>query len=856
MTDRTGYRFQPGRFIHRRHRLICLAALVLTLLAFVGIARLDLNVDLFALLPEKNAAVDRVMAISRAVGIQSLLVAVVHVSPVVTDTRARNLVDQVAQRLAALNTVSEVRFRHRPQDRLALLHNLLTHLPLLLDKPGLEQLAERLSNTGIAAQIHQNRQLMMTPLGVGVREYMLQDPLGLSDIFLSGVQVPPDPAGFSSSHGYYRDRGGHTYFLFVTPVSPPQDMAFSRQLMKAVEQVGGAVVLEWAQGHGYDADSARLAFTGAYPIAVRDEALTRFDIKITLLTSIAAILLLFYLAFRTIRLLFYVTCPLAVSLVWTVGFAGFVYQQVNILSFIFSCVLVGLGIDFAIHMVNRFFDPDGAGQSLAQQLDRTFADIGGGLMVGGATTAAAFFAVAASDFRGFRELGIITGSGIVFCLAAMVFLLPALLIFFPLKRRPPQPSAAAGAALDALLRFVGKKPRAVVAAAAVILVILAPLSTRIRFDDNLRHLRPTDHHVLALQDQVSRWMGRSAGAVLLVFDAKNEAEGLARNAQILRALRPLENDGRLAAIRSISRFLPPPAAQADRIAYLKDHAASFDMDRIAKAFAASLHANGFQMLAAHKRYLDRLALALTAAHPLMPSHLSAAPLLAPLVRQFAFPVESGFTFVTYLYPEKDLWSRADTLTFKNSIDQALSRAGIGPDGYELTGTHMLTAQLKNRILLNLKSALVLAALVVSAFLMSYFRSWRWFLMSILPLLAGLTTLLAIMVLCRTAFNFLSLMVLPMILGIGIDDGVHFVNTLRRGPPENRHSRQQRTARAIVLTSLTTVCGFGSLTLSHYPGLQSMGLVAVVGILACMIFSITLLPAIGAGFSRVKKAADR
>ena len=52
-----------------------------------------------------------------------------------------------------------------------------------------------------------------------------------------------------------------------------------------------------------------------------------------------------------------------------------------------------------------------------------------------------------------------------------------------------------------------------------------------------------------------------------------------------------------------------------------------------------------------------------------------------------------------------------------------------------------------------------------------------------------------------------------------------------------------TGRALVLTSLTTLVGFGSITLSHYPGLKSMGYVAVIGISACLLASIIVLPAI-------------
>jgi predicted RND superfamily exporter protein len=93
------------------------------------------------------------------------------------------------------------------------------------------------------------------------------------------------------------------------------------------------------------------------------------------------------------------------------------------------------------------------------------------------------------------------------------------------------------------------------------------------------------------------------------------------------------------------------------------------------------------------------------------------------------------------------------------------------------------------------------------------------------------------------FNFLNIMVLPMIIGIGIDDGVHFTNTFRWSDSHGLQKGLFQTSRAVVLTSLTTMVGFGSISLSHYPGLKSMGYVAVIGIVACLLASIIVLPAI-------------
>jgi predicted RND superfamily exporter protein len=93
------------------------------------------------------------------------------------------------------------------------------------------------------------------------------------------------------------------------------------------------------------------------------------------------------------------------------------------------------------------------------------------------------------------------------------------------------------------------------------------------------------------------------------------------------------------------------------------------------------------------------------------------------------------------------------------------------------------------------------------------------------------------------FNYVNFIVLPLIVGIGIDDGIHIVHRWRQEATGNLNKVLNQIGRAIVLTSLTTTIGFGSLVSSHYPGLRSIGWVTALGILACLLGALFMLPAV-------------
>ena len=214
-----------------------------------------------------------------------------------------------------------------------------------------------------------------------------------------------------------------------------------------------------------------------------------------------------------------------------------------------------------------------------------------------------------------------------------------------------------------------------------------------------------------------------------------------------------------------------------------------------------------------------------------------------MLKPFVYRKGEYFKTVTYIQPSIDLWARTDTDRFKKMIINTLEANRITKDHYDLTGANLLTGDLKDLIISNLESALWLAGLSIVLVLIMYYRSLKFFFLSLLPLIVGLAAMSGIMVVFGLDFNFLNVMVLPMIIGIGIDDGVHLVNTYKRSHPSDLFEALSKTGRAVVLTSLTTLVGFGSITLSHYPGLRSMGYVALIGIVACLFASVIVMPAV-------------
>ena len=346
------------QFIYRFHRSILILTALLTIIAIILAGRLKLDLDLFALLPSDNPGVNTFFEITEEIGLQSLLIALVEMPPEFDRGKAEYLVDLLAKNFSRNPLIHDVQYKSGGEQFSNVFHVLMEYLPLLLNSRDLKRLAFLLSDPEINSRVSENKRLLMTPFGIAAKEMVYVDPLSLRDLLRPDALSRSGKRSARALEGYFKAREGGTYFLFLKPKGLPQDVEFSKKLMAETRRLEKISLSEFRNQFGYLPEKIKISFTGGYPIAVNDEAATKKDMKITLLTSFLGVMILFGLSFRTFNILFYVGLPLALSILWTLGFASLAFHHLNILTCIFSCVLIGLGIDFAIHIVNRYFDQD------------------------------------------------------------------------------------------------------------------------------------------------------------------------------------------------------------------------------------------------------------------------------------------------------------------------------------------------------------------------------------------------------------------------------------------------------------------------------------------------------------------
>jgi predicted exporter len=248
-------------------------------------------------------------------------------------------------------------------------------------------------------------------------------------------------------------------------------------------------------------------------------------------------------------------------------------------------------------------------------------------------------------------------------------------------------------------------------------------------------------------------------------------------------------------------------------------------------FEAALRENGLNPVAFDEG-VAHLATALARREELSLADLKDTP-LARVIDRYVATAEGEVSAAIYVYPPVGQWRRGASPALESLIEEY--------PGAVLAGTNVISAELRKIVWDDAIKATILGIVAVFILMWSDLGGPLRALLALLPLFVGMVWMLGAMALLGQRLNFFNIFVLTMIVGIGVDYGVHLLHRWYESGGDSEALAE--TAKAIAVAALTTMVGFGSLVVSHYPGLRSVGAAAILGALSTAILGITLLPAL-------------
>lgn len=563
---------------------------------------------------------------------------------------------------------------------------------------------------------------------------------------------------------------------------------------------------------------------------------------------------------------------LVLGTIYAFGFAAILVGHLNIISITFAPILIGLAIDFGVHLITRYEEDLREGRPAPVAMRKAFVFTGAGVLTGAAATAASFFAMAFTQFKGIREMGVISGVGLLVCLVPMMILLPIWLLRGRqnvLDRENPHRGSRRQRFEQSWLARPGRT--------VIVCLLLTALALtqvhKLRFEYNPLELQSRGLASVEIARKLMKSGDRSVIYAAISAGSRAEAGDLEERLRQLPSVASVESvtdylvgDQRrkLSLVHDIKDLVSQirhPMIDRTKVDLPALGETLFKLKGYLGLAAGHIRRQGETNMANELQSLEQktddlyqqtqygdtntAAVRLEAYQQTLLADLhdtisilqrqdDRGPLSVadlPLSLRNRFVGQTGHLLLR-VYPRRNVWQRANQEEFVRELRT------VAPD---VTGSPVLLYEYLGLLRRSYRQAVVYALVIMIALVWLRFRSLTTVLLALLPVAIGTAWLLGVMGVFDIAFNPVNIMTIPLLVGIGVTYGIHILNRYAEERCPSMLARS--TGKAVLVSALTTMCGFGSLVLAQHQGIATLGYVMAIGVFACLVVSLALLPCV-------------
>jgi predicted RND superfamily exporter protein len=789
--------------------LVIIAAGVASYFAFQLAAQLKLDTDIASLMPDGVPSVinlDKV--IQKTGGYSSVNVVVVSPDP------AANILflDALREKVIPLEWVSSAEYAEDTEI-------FKRHQLLYVDEEDLSEVSRRLQVRLDYEKGNIDFNVEDIPVSITIRgEERDEVPsLDFSDIEAKYRQVDSsqEDAGGDDRH-LFTDDTGEVAILVVLPGGSTTGIGYSRGLLQTIQELVDEIDPE-----SYNAEM-QVDLGGRVRNRVEEFDAILSDLKSSAIWSIGAILLGLILFYRRIMALIYIGVPLVMGFLWTFGITQVVLGGLNLVTVFLVLILFGLGIDFGIHNLTRYEEARRFGKSWQDALFDIYNSTGRASIMAAMTTVFAFYALMVTDFRAFYEFGFISGTGVALALVSMYLVFPSLMILaekIRLYRVPAKKLKVRDIKADQ--RF--KSPGVWLLGGIAVTGVAIYYSTQLQFEDDFSKLRADMSALEPMKVNIRKVFPLATDRAVVFVESIEDVAAVVE--QVEDNMKSDADVSTIEQVQSIYTIVPDSAEQAARLAVIEKIQLQLDEAAILIEDFGEMDDGRLESLARFSEYVG--------IGELQPDDLPEA------LKLVYTGVQDSGGYLVYIYNSKGTSKLDEAQAFVDDIREIKAN---GKTFYPATEA-MIFVDMLNLMRGEAVTSVAAVLTCIIIMLLLVYRNIKNVAMTVMPITIGMVLMFGIMGAFGIKLNIFNMIVLPTVLGIGIDNAIHILHRYQEEGKNNVMYALKTTGGAAFMTTLTTMFGFAGMLSASNAGLKSLGLVACIGLTCCMVASLTIFPAL-------------
>lgn len=688
-----------------------------------------------------------------------------------------------------------------------------------------------------------------------------------------GVTALFDPSGSAETNIYVTYDKGRLFVLSAQPrtIPPEADPIKAGQDQEDFNEKCVQLLRKLVAETRLEVPGVNAGVTGM-PVLDYDEMVqSQKDTTVASIVSLTICALIFIYGYNETGRPIKATICLIFGLAYTLAFATLAIGHVNILTVTFVPMLVGLAIDFGVHLITRYEEELRHGRDEHAAMTKAMVFTGQGIFTGAFTTAGAFLAMYFTRFKGIQEMGLICGGGLAICFIPMMTLLPVLLLRGKqnvIDHQVGEPKHRAK-----IENLWLKNPRIVLGSTLVLCALAITQIGKVHFDYNVLKLQSTSLASVQTEEKLIHSAGQSLLYGAVIADTPQQAVDLERQITNLPAVASVQTmadylvenpTNKLRLIGEIKRELAPLQFKKPDPAPVDIPGLSLTLYSFSGYCAAALNAIGTNDPALTKQFTSLRATTENFRRDMLAGNAERVEANAHQLAEFQQALfndlrttfeslknqddSSGITvqdlppalrnmfigvtgkFLVQVYPKKDVWQRDNQKEFIDQVRKVYPNlTGMPVQLYEYT-------ELLKKSYIQAAEYSLAAIIVLILF---HFRNVSAVVLSLAPVAIGSIWLAGCMGLFGVPLNPANIMILPLVIGIGVTNGIHILN--RFAEEQHPSILARSTGKAVFVSGLTAIAGFGSLMLAKDRGIHSLGVVMAAGVTSCMVAALLFLP---------------
>lgn len=687
------------------------------------------------------------------------------------------------------------------------------NLPLFLDKEDYETIQNKIQKDSIASAVEGNYKTLISPTGIVSKDFILQDPLGISFIALKKLQQLGVGDDFQLHNGFVVTKDKKNILLFITPKLAANETDKNTLFIEKLNAIKVSLNATFR-------DKVAMSYFGSTPVAVANATQIKADVQNTAIFATISLMLILIYFYRSVLTPIIIFIPSIFGALFALAVLYFWKGTISAISLGISSILLGETTDYSIYVLTHLRNN--------KNIKLLYKDITKPLLLCGLTTAITFLCLFFIKSEALKDLGVFASLSVIFTTLFSLVLIP-LLYITKNKELIPKNNI-----IDKLGFYSYHKSKFLVGSVLALLIISFFTYSKVTFNNDLSAINFMTPELKNAEKELENITTNSSKSIYLATYGKSYEEVLNNNNNLFGELEKEKKTSQIQNFSSIGGIVFSEAMQKQKIQQWNAFWDNPKKNELKKQLISNGNVFGFKASSFSNFYdtLDK---------EFEPIPFSEYAKVKSFFLEEFVAKKNGFYTISTLV--KVSINKRDA--FVNKIKSQENIVVI--DRQETNETFLGTLKANFEDLVNYSFIAVFLILVFA------FRKIELVIVSIIPIMISWVFTTGIMGMFGLQFNVVNIIVCTLIFGIGVDYSIFMTSALQK--EHTFGSKQLGSYRTSILLSVaTTILGIGVLVFAKHPALKSISMISVIGIFSALLITFTLQPLVFNFFvtSRVKK----